>query len=1069
MIYLNSIIINLKTKDMKKIFKFLPVALAAVALASCSSDDLTVTNAAGEIENVDGKLLVQVDGANEDVTRSGFITTINPASSLLRSSLFFSQGDKLKLYHEATSWKPEVWEAQSYGQYTNADGAAGGEVAVFDKTDATITEAEKAYGIFPATIGQFGNENRTSLKYDLSALKFIEYNAEAKDYNDGKVTVAATDDATGNTKAYTAPFPLWGVKNAGAKVMTVKHLAGILRLDLANVANSTMAANQARYIVIQSTNKLTGELATANDVFNPNATEKIDPDKLMTTAPKLVTEALTAPATALASVPTIAANITGEDIIVVKLTKDDPNHVMLFLPITAGNGETTPGTPDIMVYVSKPVLATNATINLTSTTNDLAVKADGTTPATYALDANLIEAENKAQMKGFNDLSATDKQKVQPGVFYRLNDDTSNQIENAWTPFELAREIIKKDKAAYRDFDVYVKNNIRVKNEDSAPQNFYLDLSGSVDNYGMNTELQNYELKHNVTVHVTLEDASTNPVTNISTLYVKTKGGKKLTLDITNGGNAVDSIVVKANDLKSELELQNTTAKLPAIHVYEGNNDKVTLKSSTTNLVVNSNVKVDNATATAIDEVVLAKGSTKLSLLAGEVTKISIADAGATDKYEPIAADYTIYTEGNASIKEVDYANMPFTTTSGKKTDTYNLVYTSKYIKGSSAPATATTTITGESDKYITSAAQLAALSSNDVTVLGTYDLDGSETNDWNGLTLTMKQIQGAQFFRYSNSSATTRAIEGNTTIKNLYSTTGLISTWTPSASGSISNITFDGGNKVIGATNGSELGLLAGNVYTTTADATIKNIVVKGTNEVTGSGTNGTAMKGYGAVIGKTSGSSELKIANVKVETGTKVKGYQYVGGIVGEVAGKIVFGMQSANGATDKFAGTATYAANDVANSSAATLETFMLGSAPYSIALPTTGSFFGGASTCANDGDIMILGELTALTTARSGEKWGYYVANGAEYFPWTIHLNYNEIGHCGTEVSGTAVIKSTTFKKIYMQTKTTGANPTYGIQTALVPYVGTQAAYNTAVGTAATYGIGKTMFFDFVKQP
>lgn len=1054
--------------NMKRIFKFFPVALAAFALASCSSDDLNVTNSDGELLNVDGNLLVQVEGGDEGTMRSGFMTTINPTSTMLRSSLFFSEGDQLKLYHEATSWKPEVWTASEFGQYKNADGAAGGDVAVFDNATATITDDEKAYGIFPATIGQFGNENRTSLKYDLSELQFIEYKAEAKDYNDGSVNVTSASDATGNTKAYTAPFPLWGVKNAGAKVMTVKHLTGILRFDLANIDNSTMTAAQARYIVIKSANKLTGELATAADVFNPTAVEAVNPDDLMTKAPKLVTQAPAVgdPTTNIATVPTTAAGLAAagaEDVIVVELTKDDPNHVMLFLPITAGNGETTPGTPDVTIYVSKPVVKGSAlALGAGAANQETKDGTVGSPDAIYQLTADLIEAENKAQLSGYSSLSAPEKQKVQAGVFYRINDDSSNQNTTAKTPWEMAQGIIAADQVAYRDFEINFTLPIEVKNEDTAPQNFYLDLSGENTEYG----LAGYDLKHNVTVNVTLKksaDATTNP----ATLYIKTKSAssKKLTLNITNNASAIDNIVIKEGELRSELVLKEATggAQLPKIQVYKGNDDKVTLEAGTTELITGSDIKVNNATAQKVADIKLAEGIKTLSLLDGEVTKIEMAN-GAAAPSKPINGNVNIYTEGNASIAEVDYANMPKTTTAGNSTDTYNLVYSSKWIKGSTAAA-ATTTITGEAVKFITSANQLAAIAAGtgNVRIIGTYDLNGSATNDWVALAGLTQNINGAQYFRYSNAAA--RAIEGNATIKNLVGAQGLIADWTPATAGdAIQNFTFDGGNKV--EANTGALGLLVGTINTTN-NGTIKNIEVKGTNSVKGTST--TATQGFGAVIGKTTGAANaLRFVNVQVASGTTVHGYQYVGGIIGEIAGKVIFGLQAADG-TGKIATTAAVAADDVANSSAATLETYQIGSAPYSSALPTMGSFFGGASASAAAGDIKIFGGLTPATTLRTADKWGYYVADGAEYFPWTISLIYNEIGHCGYTVAAPNVIVDGAFKAIEMYTTSGGATPTYSVKTDLVPFVGTQAQYNTVVGTAATYGISKTIYFDFVKKP
>lgn len=1035
---------------MKKIFKYFSAALAVAALASCSSDDLDVSNSIKEIEYSPNKLLVQVEGSEEASTRSGFITLVD--NYKIYSSFFFSAGDQMKLYHDATSWKPEVWTASEFGQYKNSGG-----VAVFSGgAGATITTDENAYGIFPSTIGQFGNENRTSLAYDLSGMRFIDYSAEAKAFDSGS--------RTGTGTAYTAPFPLWGVKAAGETVMTVKHLAGILRVDLANVDNSTMAANQERYIVIQSANNLSGKLQTAVDLLNPTAAEalNVDVDNLMTAAPKLITAAADA-ATALATIPVTTAglNAGNNDLIVVKLTNADPNHVMLFVPITAGNAGG-----DIKVYVSKPVATGTATIAVGAGNAQQEKMADGVTDAIYTLSAALIEAENEAQpnASGWANLAAAEKQKVQPGVFYRLNDDSSNRNTTAKTPFELAKGIIAADQAAYRDFEITFTQPIQVKNNDASPQNYWLDLTNTVTDYYMTEYAEGWALKHNVTVNLTLAesgDAGAVP----SVLYIKTKDGSgKLTLNITNGGTAVDSIVVKKGDLQSELVLQEATgaAQLPNIHINSGNDDKVTLKAGATKLIANSNVTVDNASGRLVADIVLAEGISKLSMLDGEVTKIELATTGGTNP-RSIANNVTIYTEGNASIAEVDYANMPKTTTAGLSTDTYNLIYSSKWIAGSAATA-ATTTITGNGAKFITSAAQLAgvAAGTGDVTILGSYDLDGTNSA-WTPLAGLTQNITGAQYYRFSNAAA--RAITGNTTIANLAGVNGLIADWTPAAANTISNITFNGGNNVT-ATGAGNLGLLVGTVSTATAAGVIKNILVTGTNTIKCEGSN--LAIGIGGVIGKNTGTTgALSLHNVKVEAGTTVKGFKNVGGIIGEVAGKVIFGAQAADGSVDKNATTSDYAANDVLNSSAATLTTYKVATtSPVTPNLATKGQFFGGASAIANDGDITILGALEQQS-AITNTEWGYYIPTvDFEYFPWYINLFYNEIGHCGFSTTANAVTLDAGIKKIYMLTTNGAASPKYATTTTLAPYVGTSATFTAA---KALQALGGTYYFDWVKQP
>ena len=975
--------------NMKRIFKFFPVALAAFALASCSSDDLNVTNSAGELLNVDGNLLVQVEGGDEGTMRSGFMTTINPTNTMLRSSLFFSEGDRLKLYHEATSWKPEVWIASEFGQYKNADGAAGGDVAVFDNATATITDDEKAYGIFPATIGQFGNENRTSLKYDLSGIRFIEYKAEAKDFNDGKVTVAADDDKTGNTKAYTAPFPLWGVKNAGAKVMTVKHLTGILRLDLANINNSGMTAAQARYIVIKSVNKLSGELATAADVFNPTTAEEVHPDDLMTKAPKLVTTAVTTPSSM--PTPTTKTGLTSayEDVIVVELTNQDPNHVMLFLPITAGNGETTPGTPDIKVYVSKPV-AKGSSVSVGAGQTDQEQKADGVTDAIYELTADLIDTENKAQLSGYSSLSAAEKQKVQAGVFYRINDDSSNRNTTAKTPWELAQGIIAADKKAYRDFEINFALPIEVKNEDTAPQNFYLDLSGENSSYG----LEGYDLKHNVTVNLTLKKSG--DAVGKAKLYIKTKSSssKQMTLNIKNDASAIDSIIFLKDELNSKVVLREATgaASLPAIHVNKDNDDKLTLEAGTPALIVNSTVTVDNKTNQAITDVILAKDVEKINLHNGVVTNIKIADAGATDPYETIDDDVTIYSQGATNISNIYFANMPVETSGAFK---HKLVFKSKWTDDLAAEAFAKVYKRDGSVAYnnaIVTAAQLAKFSgtaTSNVVFMGEFDLNGAEKT-WPGTTTLTKSFLCGSYY-----SAT--GIKESAVIKNLKSATGLFAAITPTAAMAVRDITFSGTNEITGAAAvASGIGLLAGTAGATGNTLTLNNIKVEGvTVSATGKSQN------LGGLIGIANGDITLKKVNVKAS----VTGYANIGGIFGNIAaGTVNFAAVNKNDVDVTPTAAGSYAADNAHNVVNATLTHNTIAGIDYSTNYATDGQFAGLITPGANVTVVKdVLPDYVKATVREDALWWEYDATSDLIKLPVVKMQTY--FGFSGIVDSGT----------------------------------------------------------------
>ena len=1033
---------------MKKLFKLFPLALAALTFASCS-DDLTIANGEKELDYSPDKLLVQIEGdGSSDVTRGGYVTNIYNYN--LYSALAFDAGETLKLYHDATSWRPEIWTSDGYGQYKNATG-----IATFKKAGSTITADENAYGIYPSTASVFGNEDRTSIQYDLSDLAFVNYGV------DGEKTYAGTTGEGAITKYYQAEFPLWGVKAAGAQVMTMKHLAGILRLDIASVgampaATVPPADPQYKYIIIYSaTKKLTGKINTAADLLNPTLLEELDPTKFMSETPALEVEA-TANTAALNAIPLTEVGAEAVDnVIVMRIdasTEDD--HVMAFVPILP---EMAGG--DVHIYVT-PVLTTNpATIDLTNAAN---IQYD------YPLTAAIIKECNDAYQGGGSIYAG--KNTVQRGVTYKINDDSTNKNETAKTPFQLAEGIIAADKKAYRDFEVTFTQPIEVKNNDDSPQNFWMNIAGGDDRYGL---AEGWELKHNVTVHLTLkesDDAGTVP----SVLYIKTKGGKKLTLDITNDAKKVDSIVVVKDGLKNELVLKEATgaAKLSPIHIKEGNNDKVTLVSGTTSLKTNSSmtIKTNQNAGDNVDALILAKGVDKVSIIGGRISGVYL------DAAEPIAADATIYTEGKVGINEVYYNNMPKDgagTVASPYNDKYNLKFESKWT-GENTTVFPEATITDGTTPIahsILTAAQLsaAAVAGQDYTVVGKYDLDGTKCN-WTPLAGLTKSVKGAQYFRYSN--ANTRAITGVATIENLKSNAnGLLATWNPAADNDeISNFTFGGTNKVE-VTAGTKLGLLVGDVTTANAGI-IKNITLGGTNNIQNTivGKNA-ACVAIGGVIGKTSGAAALQLANVQVGSGTSVYGFKNVGGIIGEIGGKVIFGAQKADG-TNKFAvdGSANVEDGDVFNTSAATLTTILVATAPASPNLPAKGQFFGGASAIANPGDITILAKngLSKLSTPRESDianvDWGYYLPDvNTEYWKWKAYLNYNEIGHCGYEVAGNVVQVVAAFKDIYVLKSNGAATPKYATTMKLRPNVGTTIPVDAAVGTPDVY------YFGYVIKP
>lgn len=1091
---------------MKRFFNLIPVALAAFALASCSSDDLNIANGENELTYSPNQLMVQIEGdESEGTTRGGYVTNIYNYN--LYSAMAFDLGEQLKLYHDATSWKPEIWTADAYGQYKNATG-----IAVFKKAGSTITADEDAYGIYPSTASVFGNENRTSIQYDLSTLAWVDYAVDASKTYEGTTGDGAI------TKYYKGEFPLWGVKASGAQVMTFKHLAGILRLDIANIGTLPVAvapgANpQYKYIVIRSnTKKLAGVINTAANLLAPTTgglnPEALDPSTFMTTTPKLEVEAATNVAALNATPITEAGAEAADNVIVIRIdatTIDE--HVMAYVPILP---EMAAG--DVDVYVT-PVLTPGAatTIDLSDAANIL---------YQYSLTADIINDCNKSYTIG-GTKPYTANTTVQRGVTYKINDDSTNRNTTAKTPFQLAEGIKEADMKAYRDFEVTFTQPIEVKNTDDSPQNFMLNLAGGDDRYGLQ---DGWELKHNVTVHLTLKENAEGAAVP-SVLYIKTKGGKKLTLDITNGTTLVDSIVVMKDGLQNEgLVLQTSAAgtRLPNIHVYQGNDDKVTIKSGVYNangvtpalsmVKLNSNVTFDIpnfGNTNEVNNINLAKGVTKVTIKSGDIKNIDLA-AGA----DAIGADVEIYSEGQVGINNVDFANMPKTvgTAATKYVDTYNLKFVSKFIPNGTNHASYMTTTFGGAGTHITSADQLIQVTNTtgDFDVVGEYDLNGTEAT-WTSLAGLTQNVAGAQYFRFSD--ATARAITGKATIKNLKGANGLIADWTPAANKAITNFKFDGSNAVT-ATSDVATALLVGSVapagagvsiedidFAATSTNTIKtaNAAIAGTGILAGAvnntnaaltvknvnvakGTVGESNKGataaLAAVIGKFSGvsaSNILTLANVKVAEGVSVTGFKNIGGIIGEIGvGKVIYAAMKADGSEIYTAQGADYnnGAN-ILNTSAATLTTYKINNAPYSQNLPTYGQFFGTvlSNALVAAGDITIMGELTKQTafTGTSSNLWGYYLADtNGEYWPWIIYRFYNEIGHYGYESydagSGNMKVRKIAAINDINMIIHTGTSTTYNVTKVLRPTVNGSAPTDDAIGspTVRYFGYVKTAY-------
>ena len=282
---------------MKRIFKLFPVAVAAFALASCSNDDFFGNGETFELAS--NQMIVEVDEGDTDVTRAAFAEGTSTTTGKLSRSLLWLKGDAIKLYDTEANWRPQIWthNADASVKYVSSTGISA---AVFE-TATAVREGDamytNGYGVFPANLGEFTNEGRTKLSFDLTGLRSITYKADA-------ATVDGLSDAT----AYVGPTPLWGVKtNANMKV---KYLTGFLRIDI----NGLTASTNNRYLFITSDKKITGKFEVTG--FDPEDLTKAPLLKTAKTA-----SANQAPTNAVVMANCVPGNETYDNLIVVNLGK----------------------------------------------------------------------------------------------------------------------------------------------------------------------------------------------------------------------------------------------------------------------------------------------------------------------------------------------------------------------------------------------------------------------------------------------------------------------------------------------------------------------------------------------------------------------------------------------------------------------------------------------------------------------------------------------------------------------------------------------------------------------------
>lgn len=213
------------------------MAMAAVALASCSTDDMNFNNGDYELAKDGSQIFATIVEPEDVATRAGFATQINYNEDGTQKSIsqtaMFQEGDMFKMYCSNT-WKPQVYK---FSQDAKIDGVNGsvfdfaftGEEAGAEYNDATSDLTTREYGVFPADNFSFKDEKRSKLYFKLDAINALE------SASDGYYAPTATTvEGLTSRKVYKALVPMFGF-NKDNKI-EFNYMTSLIRVQLQGVA-----------------------------------------------------------------------------------------------------------------------------------------------------------------------------------------------------------------------------------------------------------------------------------------------------------------------------------------------------------------------------------------------------------------------------------------------------------------------------------------------------------------------------------------------------------------------------------------------------------------------------------------------------------------------------------------------------------------------------------------------------------------------------------------------------------------------------------------------------------------
>lgn len=204
----------------KKIFKFFPAALAMVALASCSTDDLWT---AGKANNEIGKKSLVVNVGELDTDEGSMRSSMYPTAN--SNARVFNENDEVRVYDNLL---------QAYDLYTYS-----GESFRFTTDESKSDVDDPMYMLFPSDMVEYGSWKKGEGLYAL--MRLATYSDTQKQYEnktDGTLYCGEDDKNEQKVTAYLSNVPEFGLVTTDDEGLKTQNeassvfLTGVLKIKI---------------------------------------------------------------------------------------------------------------------------------------------------------------------------------------------------------------------------------------------------------------------------------------------------------------------------------------------------------------------------------------------------------------------------------------------------------------------------------------------------------------------------------------------------------------------------------------------------------------------------------------------------------------------------------------------------------------------------------------------------------------------------------------------------------------------------------------------------------------------